>query len=847
MRLLSPLLLVTALSAAEPAAAPLMNGSMPDFQRTIARFNDSIYGALWNDPQMAPLREKMLESMDAKADELGFKISDVIVGSRSLGIRLRGFAAGDTDPTPQLDFSYDAGALAAKLFTAWQESGSNLATEVPGADAAFSHKDGSILARFGEMLVGTMGGGAPAPWKAGSSDADFTIDCDARKLLDELIAATPERRRDDIRAATAAMEPYLGATTYRGSITKEGMLERMTTSNSCLWLTPVDRAALDRLPATGMNVLAVGLDGKQLWAALKQPMLAAMAKEMRMSEDDALAFLDGQLAQQGFTVTTTELMEGMTGTFALAVAPGSPFPSLTIQIPRGAALDSAVSTILDLAGAAVPDEGGSSMIPIPNLPVPVTIARDAGGWMVTSDAMLPGDWLAKKGGFLASPAAKLAIERGGEGAVMIGCSDTPTVLRTLIPYLAMGLGQAQDLEADQRQAILQLLQKAAGKAGTGYVVAKPEEGGMAFEMRGLVTYSLVPAIAAAIAIPNLIESRVSANEMAAATSLRSGVFPALIQFQSGGYVDLDGDGIGSYGFFSEMAGTPVGEQQIALSLLTNTWNAHRPVVNNYRFALWLPDDRGGAIDTPDARASIKTDAEDRFVAYAWPEDQGDGRTMFALLNDGRVYAAAWNGQDPSWNAIFGGDAGTWESKPTWKTLERFRAAQRPARKLTPAAMEAAAATSLKSGVHPAQVQFQAGGYRDSNGNNIGDFGFPQEMSGAPVGDAGFELSLLPEEWNDPRPVVNGYRFITFVSTKTGAAGSVEELVAAGADGSGEMNFICYGVPADPASGAKKIFALFATGVVYAADWDGTEPQWNTVFGGGDKGFADQPVWQPYRR
>jgi len=674
MRFLSPLLLTSVLVGAD-GAAPLLSASLPDVQRSIARFNDSIYGVLWNDAKMAPLREQLLSAMDSQAAELGFKVSDVLLGSRNAGVRITAIAAGAAgDPTPVLDFAIDAGALAAPVCAAWRKANTkNEPTDVKGADEAFSFlsaKETFVIARFGNVLTGANQGNAPVAWTPTVVEADATIDCDSRKLFTAVLAATPENQRDEMQSAMAMAEPYLGVTTYRSQITPQGMLERYFTANPCLWLVPVDRTVVDRLPATSMNALAVGIDGKQLWLALKQPVLDLIAKEQGGDETAALAYLDKTLTDAGLTISFTELIEGMTGTFALAIAPGAPFPSLSITIPRTPAMDAVVTLALGFAAAEAPAEGESLIVPIPNLPVPVTLARDAGAWMITSDAMYPTDWLAKTGGFLASPAATLAAERGGAGAVVFGCSDTPTVFRTIIPYMAMGLGQINDLDPAQRQAILQLMQTAAAKAGTGYVVAMPDNGGLNMEMRGLLTYSLVPAIAAAVAIPNLLESRVASNEAAAASMLKSGVFPAEIQFQAGGYVDDNGNGLGDYGFFSEMSGTPIGDDKMELNLLPAAWNEPSPLINGYRFAVYLPDDRDGAVETPDARRTVKGPGDLHFVAYAWPDEEGNGRKMFAITTTGTVYTSDWDGQKPAWNALWGGATSTWKDQPVWKPYRR---------------------------------------------------------------------------------------------------------------------------------------------------------------------------------
>ena len=45
---------------------------------------------------------------------------------------------------------------------------------------------------------------------------------------------------------------------------------------------------------------------------------------------------------------------------------------------------------------------------------------------------------------------------------------------------------------------------------------------------------------------SILESRITANEAQAASSLKAGIFPGQVQYQAGGYVDIDTDGRGVY-------------------------------------------------------------------------------------------------------------------------------------------------------------------------------------------------------------------------------------------------------------------------------------------------------------
>jgi type II secretory pathway pseudopilin PulG len=142
------------------------------------------------------------------------------------------------------------------------------------------------------------------------------------------------------------------------------------------------------------------------------------------------------------------------------------------------------------------------------------------------------------------------------------------------------------------------------------------------------------AIIAAIAIPNLLESRITANEASAGTSLKAGVFPAQVQFQAGGYVDNGGpgtittNGIGDFACrFSALSGqtgtAANGLPTVALALLPTVWSSTNPNINSYLF---------GAASLYEAN----------FCAGAHPSDGLDsiGRRCFAINAGGTVYATA---------------------------------------------------------------------------------------------------------------------------------------------------------------------------------------------------------------
>jgi type IV pilus assembly protein PilA len=72
-----------------------------------------------------------------------------------------------------------------------------------------------------------------------------------------------------------------------------------------------------------------------------------------------------------------------------------------------------------------------------------------------------------------------------------------------------------------------------------------------FTLVELMVVISVIAIIAAIAIPNLIRSRMTANETSAAAGIRS-ICTAEISFQSSAYRDVNNDGVGDFGTLANL-------------------------------------------------------------------------------------------------------------------------------------------------------------------------------------------------------------------------------------------------------------------------------------------------------
>jgi len=190
-----------------------------------------------------------------------------------------------------------------------------------------------------------------------------------------------------------------------------------------------------------------------------------------------------------------------------------------------------------------------------------------------------------------------------------------------------------------------------------------------FTIIELILVIVIVAIIAAVAIPRLLASRITANEMQAAAVLKSQVFPAQVQFQGHCYQDLDGDGIGEYGTLHALAGltatTKAARGSITLltgplakpsawSDFTSTADPSSGVAQGYRYLAMAASETDAADATvaiwaegaaaPTARANAKDTADNGeryWIAAGAPERYGEtGRRAFLITNDGQVRSPA---------------------------------------------------------------------------------------------------------------------------------------------------------------------------------------------------------------
>jgi prepilin-type N-terminal cleavage/methylation domain-containing protein len=190
-----------------------------------------------------------------------------------------------------------------------------------------------------------------------------------------------------------------------------------------------------------------------------------------------------------------------------------------------------------------------------------------------------------------------------------------------------------------------------------------------FTLIELMIVVAIIAIIASIAIPKLMAARLSANEAAAVSTLRS-ISSGQAQIQSSGAIDTDADGSGEYGYFGELAGTipmrvsnagaaaagTAGTDELNPAILPSAFGTVTNSIvsrSGYFFQMWLPDAafQGVAEDATGGKTAApfpgSNECEIMWACYAWPADVGGtGNRCFFVNQEGDLLQCQNRGATP---------------------------------------------------------------------------------------------------------------------------------------------------------------------------------------------------------
>jgi prepilin-type N-terminal cleavage/methylation domain-containing protein len=163
----------------------------------------------------------------------------------------------------------------------------------------------------------------------------------------------------------------------------------------------------------------------------------------------------------------------------------------------------------------------------------------------------------------------------------------------------------------------------------------------------MIVVSII-AIIAAVAIPNLLSSRLSANESSAVATLRT-VSSGQAQAQTSAWVDTDSDGLGEFLYLGELSGVtnlrglPVPMDPAAVSVSMGLVSNSAVTKAGYHLAMYLPDAAGAGVPEDanggkGAPAAVDADQCEMFwTCYAWPANfNTSGNRAFVVNQAGSI-------------------------------------------------------------------------------------------------------------------------------------------------------------------------------------------------------------------
>ncbi len=641
---------ILSVTAAEPTE-PFLRLGISDAPRLMQHWDACLLAQVWRDPVAAPLRDHLDREWPGLVQTWGCDPLVLLRAARSADLRL----VPQADASVALFAQADLGTAAATAFASLAQLGTALT--VAGTDAAVriptSQPPLQIQRQGGWLLVGPEGQ-TLRPTTVVASTHDLTFRLEGQRFLPLLaVTETP---------ILAVLRDVLPTVTGTMDVIPNGFSTEAQITASWPWLVPCNFAPFARLPVNTTEVSAFGLDGPQLWIGIGERLTA----QARLWDAN---LVDHPLRNLGLDLSLADVVRGLSGTWALVTTPSAPMPGYSLFVPRTATTDRIVAALVAKAGSQLPAEGQALPIPLPNgIPLSLNLGRDRAHWVVSTDPGLAATWLIAGGtAWSTSLLGRFAHDHARAETVAVSVSDTPAQLREAAAGFSLAVAYIPTLSPAERQAIPRILARLAALAKPGWGMLTRQGKGFHFASEGLGggNGTVAPiAVIAAIALPNLLESRITANEAAAAATLTSGVFPALVQFQAGAYIDQDHDGRGEYPpELAYLAGKQDATVTRPLSLLMPTFNAPQPVhVGAYVYAL-----------------HTFGDPEVSWVAYAWPASPKDGRRSFAITVNGIVYTRDGGGE-PGTFALWGDQqvaVGTEPPAAIWKPHQQR--SQPPAR------------------------------------------------------------------------------------------------------------------------------------------------------------------------
>jgi len=433
--LLIPALCAIATARLFAAETPISETVIADMPRCIERAKAGPYAAIWRHADFAPVRSLVEGQLNAWFAGHLQDPAGALADLRSVVIR--------GSPTQLIAPSEQGGLLALRLPTR--------AADVQQALTGAEFGSIGVLepSRVGEWVVfGAVLQQPPTlvvPAAAKDSDSYGTMDWSG-------LLAKPETPQE-----TVAVMRALGLSRMEQTmrLDQQGTQDEMFLPGFKPPLMAVDPQVLSVLPDGQLLVAAFGIDGTQVAS-----LLASLAAEIPTIAQ-SLADLDRKATDENLP-TLDAVLRGWKGTVWLSVAAGTPFPTVTVGIPRSAALDGVLTTLsasgqVDLVAA----QQEAVVIPMPpNVPFLVQVRATVDQWVVSSEPRVMDALASGKPGGYAVP--RLPMDGTTVG---IYTQDTAGMLRAGLGYLPLAMpALAAGPNGEANRALAAMVAKAVNAA-----------------------------------------------------------------------------------------------------------------------------------------------------------------------------------------------------------------------------------------------------------------------------------------------------------------------------------------------------------------------------------------------
>ena len=483
------------LAAAEPAATPWADLTIPDGARLLAHWATGPIGRAWADAGVTPLRTRI----DREVPNLiGLDPFAVLAKSTDLRAMLTSIDGPADDPHLHYQVQAKVVLAAEQVFAAIAKHGTPVdvadVKKMAGVDEAvlLGEDDNQVrLIRRGPwLLLGPAADASPQPvLAAGEHDVMGTVA--GPRFAEWVLANHPTTTSSSSGGPSdAQIRSLMPALAGHLDLTAAGGQSQVTIATAAPWLAPIDQKAFKRLPAQLLDVTAFGLDGTALWREA-EPWIKDLIAPGKPGAD--------ALADLGISATWEHVLTGLGGTWTIAISPGMPMPGYSVIGPRSPALDELLAVLAHKYDSELPAEGASVTLMPQGSPLSVTLARTADQWLATSDPMFAATWIdATDGGWLASPLGKVATAKlAGDGClVLIG--DTQAQIRSLAPLVGVGLSSMPGviLQPAERQAAMTFFNRLATKVTPGWSVVRHQGATLVATGEGVLsTGGSVPVVA----------------------------------------------------------------------------------------------------------------------------------------------------------------------------------------------------------------------------------------------------------------------------------------------------------------------------------------------------------------